>query len=51
MALVPAAMALFGKAAWWFPKPLEKVVPKVDMEGEQLIARLAEEPAKEPVGV
>ncbi|WP_224283639.1 MMPL family transporter [Streptomyces sp. LS1784] len=48
MALVPATMALFGKAAWWFPKRLEKVVPRVDMEGEQLIARLAEQPAKEP---
>ncbi|MED7950191.1 MMPL family transporter [Streptomyces sp. BE303] len=44
MALVPAAMALFGKAAWWFPKSLEKVVPRVDMEGEQLLARL-EKPA------
>ncbi|MGV9265171.1 MMPL family transporter [Kitasatospora sp. NPDC003701] len=43
MALVPAAMALFGKAAWWFPKRLEKVVPRVDMEGEQLMARLAAE--------
>ncbi|MFB7475326.1 MMPL family transporter [Kitasatospora sp. NPDC056184] len=43
MALVPAAMALFGGAAWWFPKSLDKVVPRVDMEGEQLMARL--EPA------
>lgn len=43
MALVPAAMALFGRAAWWFPKSLDKVVPQVDMEGEQLMARL--EPA------
>ncbi|GHF43592.1 membrane protein [Kitasatospora xanthocidica] len=51
MALVPAAMALFGRAAWWFPRPLEKVVPKVDMEGEQLIARLEERSAKEPVAV
>ncbi|MFE4971874.1 MMPL family transporter [Kitasatospora sp. NPDC056651] len=51
MALVPAAMALFGRAAWWFPKRLEKVVPKVDMEGEQLLAGLAKEPAKEPAGV
>lgn len=40
MALVPAAMALFGRAAWWFPKRLEKLVPRVDMEGEQLIAEL-----------
>ncbi|MFF3071077.1 MMPL family transporter [Kitasatospora sp. NPDC057904] len=55
MALVPAAMALFGEAAWWFPKRLEKVVPRVDMEGEQLIARLDRErvsgAAKEPAGV
>ncbi|MFE2109460.1 MMPL family transporter [Kitasatospora sp. NPDC059463] len=43
MALVPAAMALFGRAAWWFPKSLDRVVPRVDMEGEQLMARL--EPA------
>ncbi|WP_405361201.1 MMPL family transporter [Kitasatospora sp. NBC_00085] len=50
MALVPAAMALFGRAAWWFPKSLEKVVPRVDMEGEQLMARLSEpaEPTKVP---
>ncbi|MFD8701488.1 MMPL family transporter [Kitasatospora sp. NPDC059648] len=53
MALVPAAMALFGKAAWWFPKPLEKVVPKVDMEGERLITRLEEEQreTRQPAGV
>ncbi|MER6302909.1 MMPL family transporter [Kitasatospora sp. NPDC001539] len=51
MALVPAAMALFGEAAWWFPKRLEKVVPRVDMEGEQLIAGLEQQPAKEPAGV
>ncbi|MFJ4096858.1 MMPL family transporter [Kitasatospora sp. NPDC089913] len=43
MALVPAAMTLFGRAAWWFPKSLDRVVPRVDMEGEQLMARL--EPA------
>ncbi|AUY50018.1 MMPL family transporter [Streptomyces sp. CB01881] len=48
MALVPAAMALFGRAAWWFPKSLEKVVPRVDMEGEQLMAGL-ERPSGEPV--
>ncbi|WP_406202642.1 MMPL family transporter [Kitasatospora sp. NBC_01560] len=48
MALVPAAMALFGGAAWWFPKRLEKVVPRVDMEGEQLMARLAEQARQEP---
>ncbi|MEU2234078.1 MMPL family transporter [Streptomyces vietnamensis] len=44
MAMVPAAMALFGKAAWWFPKRMEKVLPQVDMEGEQLLARLEQRP-------
>lgn len=43
MALVPAAMALFGKAAWWFPRSLEKAVPHVDMEGHRLMARLDKE--------
>ncbi|MFI9327247.1 MMPL family transporter [Kitasatospora sp. NPDC052868] len=51
MALVPAAMALFGRAAWWFPKSLDKVVPRVDMEGEQLMARLAAETAPGEVKV
>ncbi|MDH6140239.1 RND superfamily putative drug exporter [Kitasatospora sp. GP30] len=40
MALVPAAMALFGRAAWWLPGWLERLLPRVDMEGEQLLARL-----------
>jgi RND superfamily putative drug exporter len=35
MALAPAAMALFGKAAW-FPKRWERGVPEVDMEGRNL---------------
>ncbi|TAM71360.1 MAG: MMPL family transporter [Microbacteriaceae bacterium] len=36
MTLVPAAMALAGKAAWWLPKWLERVLPNVDIEGEGL---------------
>ncbi|MEI7622776.1 MAG: MMPL family transporter [Actinomycetes bacterium] len=32
MVLVPAAMELFGKAAWWFPKSLEWL-PKLNIEG------------------
>ncbi|MFV2179766.1 MMPL family transporter [Actinomadura sp. LOL_016] len=34
MGLVPAVMALLGRAAWWFPRPLDRVVPHVDLEGE-----------------
>jgi RND superfamily putative drug exporter len=47
MTLVPAVMALLGKAAWWFPRFLERLVPKIDVEGEGLSALPAEEaPAK-----
>jgi RND superfamily putative drug exporter len=36
MAIVPAVLALLGKAAWWLPKWLDKALPNVDVEGEQL---------------
>ncbi|GGN72651.1 membrane protein [Streptomyces albiflavescens] len=36
MALVPAVLALLGKAAWWMPRWLDKLLPKVDVEGEGL---------------
>jgi RND superfamily putative drug exporter len=44
LVLVPAVMSLFGKAAWWLPRRLGRVVPSVDLEG-----RPAEEPV--PAGV
>ncbi|MBB4895516.1 RND superfamily putative drug exporter [Streptomyces olivoverticillatus] len=49
MALVPAVMALLGRAAWWFPGFLERVVPKVDMEGERLAVRQPVQPEGEGV--
>jgi putative drug exporter of the RND superfamily len=36
MTIVPAALALLGRAAWWLPAWLDKLLPKVDVEGEQL---------------
>ena len=36
MTLVPAVMALLGKRAWAMPRKLERLVPDVDIEGEQL---------------
>jgi RND superfamily putative drug exporter len=36
MTLVPAAMALLGRRAWALPRTLDRVLPKVDIEGEQL---------------
>lgn len=31
--LVPAVMTLLGKAAWWSPRRLLRILPKVDAEG------------------
>ena len=40
MTLVPAVMALLGDRAWKLPRRLERVVPDVDIEGEQLTKSL-----------
>jgi RND superfamily putative drug exporter len=33
MILVPAAMALLGKSAWWMPRWMERIVPQISVEG------------------
>jgi RND superfamily putative drug exporter len=38
MTLVPAVLALTGRAAWWLPRWLEKRLPNLDIEGESLQA-------------
>lgn len=45
MALVPAVLALLGRAAWWLPRPLDRLLPRVDVEGEALSRRSAAIPA------
>jgi RND superfamily putative drug exporter len=40
MTLVPAAMALMGRRAWWMPRRLERIVPDVDIEGEAVMKGL-----------
>ncbi|GAA1132775.1 MMPL family transporter [Kribbella jejuensis] len=42
MTLVPAILSLLGDRAWWFPKWLDRLTPRVDIEGETL--RIPEEP-------
>ncbi|MFJ7622636.1 MMPL family transporter [Rhodococcus erythropolis] len=42
MTVVPAVMSLLGSKAWWFPAWLDRLVPNVDVEGEQLTALLAD---------
>ncbi|GAA0997554.1 MMPL family transporter [Acrocarpospora macrocephala] len=41
MTLVPAVMAMLGRAAWWLPKTLDRVLPDLDVEGERLSHHLA----------
>ncbi|MDQ5840786.1 MAG: MMPL family transporter, partial [Chloroflexota bacterium] len=36
MTIVPAVMALMGKATWWIPRWLDRLMPNVDIEGESL---------------
>ncbi|HXR43233.1 MAG TPA: MMPL family transporter [Pseudolysinimonas sp.] len=42
MTLVPAVMALAGRAAWYLPKWLDRILPNVDLEGSGLRAHLAD---------
>ncbi|MFJ4093882.1 MMPL family transporter [Kitasatospora sp. NPDC089913] len=61
MAIVPAALALLGRRAWWLPRPLERIVPDVDVEGANLRTEpplpgtpadgTGSEPARHSVGV
>ena len=34
MVLVPATMKLMGDANWWMPRWLDRMLPKIDIEGE-----------------
>lgn len=40
MTLVPAVLQLLGDRAWHFPRVLERVLPRFDVEGEGLAAEL-----------
>jgi len=35
MVLVPSTMELLGGANWWFPRWLDRLLPRVDVEGEE----------------
>ncbi len=48
MTIVPALLSLLGRAAWWLPRWLDRLLPNVDVEGEQLTKRLAAPPTTPP---
>jgi RND superfamily putative drug exporter len=44
--LVPAVMGLLGRASWWCPRWLARLLPRIDLEGASWSAgRTAEDPA------
>lgn len=40
MIFVPAVMSIFGDKVWWLPKWLDKILPNLDIEGEDLLKEL-----------
>ena len=51
MTIVPALMSLFGKAAWWLPRWLDRILPDVDVEGAKLVEPDDERRERIPVSV
>ncbi|MGO1562043.1 MAG: MMPL family transporter [Actinomycetaceae bacterium] len=50
MLLVPAAMHLLGRSAWWLPRWLDKIVPNVDVEGASLERAAGSAPSPRSAG-
>ncbi|WP_369368387.1 MMPL family transporter [Streptomyces sp. CG4] len=48
MTLVPAVLALVGRAGWWLPKWLDRLLPDLDIEGERLAAAPRSAPGPAP---
>ncbi|MFE4609368.1 MMPL family transporter [Streptomyces niveus] len=53
MTILPAVLAILGDKAWWLPRWLDRLLPRVDIEGAALTAPPADSPAeaerREPV--
>jgi membrane protein YdfJ len=39
LTIVPAVMKLMGRAAWYMPRWLDRLLPDIDVEGEKLSHR------------
>jgi RND superfamily putative drug exporter len=48
MCIVPSLMMLFGKANWWFPAWLDRILPKLSVDADDLAAQMPEDPGAEP---
>ena len=48
MAIVPSLMMLFGKANWWFPAWLDRILPRLSVDADDLASQPAPDPEAEP---
>ncbi|MGA5299406.1 MMPL family transporter [Nucisporomicrobium flavum] len=51
MTIVPAVISLLGRASWWLPGWLNRLLPNVDIEGEKLRKQLDQPGERVPVSV
>jgi RND superfamily putative drug exporter len=47
MVLVPATMSLLGRANWWLPGWLDRILPHLDLEGAPSVPEIGAEPERE----
>jgi len=47
LVLVPASMKLMGDANWWLPGWLDRLLPRVDIDGERALPQLVQTAASE----
>ena len=43
MAIVPSIMMMFGKANWWFPTWLDRILPKLAVDADDLAAHVIDD--------
>jgi RND superfamily putative drug exporter len=43
MAIVPSLMMMFGKANWWFPRWLDRVLPRLSVDADDLVTPALEQ--------
>jgi RND superfamily putative drug exporter len=48
MCIVPSLMMLFGKYNWWFPRWLDRALPKLSVDADDLAAPATAPPPAEP---
>jgi RND superfamily putative drug exporter len=47
MVLVPATMSLLGRANWWLPAWLDRILPHLDLEAAPMVPDVTPEPERE----